>query len=271
MLEDAGHGFGEITIGADVTVAGDECRIAIYSPPQIPYFINSYEGNSISGVYLGLMMFAQIDPPYNEGLYRCVERRLGPEGHAVQRGGTGAARELHHHPDGDAGRRGAAGAREGAPERPSASWGHSNGMNIAGLDTRNNEEYVTMMLASLISGAGATAYMDGWHAVGPQCCFGALISGDIETAGIFLSDHDPPLQPDADSGGAGKYRGGSGTVWEVEPLGARNDGHQLRRRPSLSGARCGWRRKRLTELKVGSIELNDGDQVLEVHRRKTRS
>ena len=76
ILEDAGHGFGDFEIKAKVTIKGDNCHIAISSPPQIPYFINSYEGNSHSGVYLGLMMFAALPPPYNEGLYRCVSRRF---------------------------------------------------------------------------------------------------------------------------------------------------------------------------------------------------
>jgi len=58
ILEDAGHGYGDFEITATVTIKGDGCHIAIQSPPQIPYFINSYEGNSHSGVYLGLMMFA---------------------------------------------------------------------------------------------------------------------------------------------------------------------------------------------------------------------
>ncbi len=44
--------------------ASDTRYIAIKSPPQVPYFINSYEGNSHSGVYLGLMMFAALPPPY---------------------------------------------------------------------------------------------------------------------------------------------------------------------------------------------------------------
>ena len=80
ILEDAGHGYGDFEIKATVTIAGDSCHIAISSPPQIPYFINSYEGNSHSGVYLGLMMFAQLPPPYNEGLYRCVSTDMGPKG-----------------------------------------------------------------------------------------------------------------------------------------------------------------------------------------------
>lgn len=268
-LEDAGHGFGEISIGAEVTVSGDECRITISSPPQIPYFINSYEGNSISGVYLGLMMFAQIDPPYNEGLYRCISVDLGPKGTLCN------AQEPAPHVNctttpmetlADAVR---LSLEQFAPERAVGSWGHSSGVNIAGFDHRNNEEYVTMVLASLISGAGATAYMDGWHSVGPQCCFGALFSGDIETL-----EYSYPIQIHRygliqDSGGAGKYRGGCGTVWEVEPL-----GHAMtvisfgegRHYPALgaNGAESAC-----PELKVGSIELKDGDQVLEVLKKNT--
>jgi len=107
---------------------------------------------------------------------------------------------------------------QAAPEKVSASWGHANGCNIAGWDKRHDEEYVTMVLASIISGAGATASQDGWHACGPECCFGALTSGDIE-----MLEHSYPIVIHeyglmTDSGGAGKFRGGSGTRWAVEPL-----------------------------------------------------
>jgi N-methylhydantoinase B len=83
ILEDAGHGFGDMEITAEVTIKDDNCHIKIDSPPQIPYFINSYEGNSYSGVYLGLMMFAQLPPPYNEGLYRCISVDMGEKARYV--------------------------------------------------------------------------------------------------------------------------------------------------------------------------------------------
>ena len=75
-----------------------------------------------------------------------------------------------------------------------------------------------MVLATIISGAGATPQQDGWHACGPECCFGALTSGDVE-----LLEYSYPIVIHRyslieDSGGAGKFRGGSGTAWEVEPL-----------------------------------------------------
>ncbi|MBP7002142.1 hydantoinase B/oxoprolinase family protein [Amaricoccus sp.] len=218
ILEDAGHGFGDFEITARVTIKGDTCHIAISSPPQIPYFINSYEGNSHSGVYLGLMMFAQLPPPYNEGLYRCVTTDMGPKGTLCN------AREPAPHMNctttpmetlTDAVR---LAFEQAAPDKVSASWGHANGCNIAGHDTRHDEEYVTMVLASIISGAGATNGQDGWHVRGPLCCFGALTSGDIE-----MLEHSYPIiihrySMMEDSGGAGKFRGGSGARWEVEPL-----------------------------------------------------
>ena len=261
ILEDAGHGFGDFEISATVTIKDDTCHIAIASPPQVPYFINSYEGNSYSGVYLGLMMFAQLPPPYNEGLYRCVGVDMGPKGTLCN------AREPAPHMNctttpmetlTDAVR---LAFEQAAPAKVSASWGHANGCNIAGWDTRHDEEYVTMVLASIISGAGATPQQDGWHACGPECCFGALTSGDIE-----LLEYSYPVIIHrygliTDSGGAGAYRGGSGTCWEVEPLDkpmtfiSFGEGRRI---PAMGAAGA---RSALVEPKVGRIEIRRGDQV----------
>jgi N-methylhydantoinase B len=218
ILEDAGHGFGDFEIKATVTIKDDTCHIKIDSPPQVPYFINSYEGNSHSGVYLGLMMFAQLPPPYNEGLYRCVSVDFGPKGtlcNAVEPAPHMNCTTTPMETLTDAVR---LAFEKAAPAKVAASWGHANGLNMAGWDTRHNEEYVTMVLATIISGAGATPQQDGWHACGPECCFGALTSGDIE-----LLEYSYPIiihrySLMTDSGGAGKFRGGSGTAWEVEPL-----------------------------------------------------
>ncbi|WP_018152337.1 caprolactamase subunit beta [Leeia oryzae] len=267
VLEDAGHGHGELTIRTKVTVKDDQVHIQVQSPPQVPYFINSYAGNSMSGIYLGLMMFAQVPPPYNEGLYRCVTVDLGPEGTLCN------AKEPAPHVNctttpmetlTDAVRKAFEAA---APDRVTASWGHASGVNIAGIDPRTGEQYVTMVLASIISGAGATREMDGWHACGPLCCFGALSSGDIE-----LLEYAYPIVIhryglSTDSGGAGQMRGGSGTVWEVEPLGhemtviAFGEGRQI---PTMgaSGAR-----DVMIEPKLGRLEV-DGEDA-RIYRQNT--
>jgi N-methylhydantoinase B len=268
VLEDAGHGFGEMEITSKITVTGDSIHIEVNSPPQIPYFINSYEGNSMSGVYLGLMMFAQLPPPYNEGLYRCVTVDLGEKGTLCN------AKEPAPHVNctttpmetlTDSVRKALESA---APERVTASWGHASGINIAGIDPRTGEQYVTMVLASIISGAGATQVMDGWHACGPLCCFGALSSGDTE-----LLEYTYPIIIRRyglieDSGGAGMYRGGSGTVWEVEPIDhemtvvAFGEGRQI---PTMgaSGAE-----NKLLAPKLGRLVISDGSSE-DVYKENT--
>ena len=255
ILEDAGHGFGDFDITATVTIKGDSCHIAIQSPPQIPYFINSYEGNSHSGVYLGLMMFAQLPPPYNEGLYRCVSTDMGPKGTLCNAKSPAPHMNCTTTPMETLTDAVRLAFEQAAPDKVSASWGHANGCNIAGWDKRHDEEYVTMVLASIISGAGATANQDGWHACGPECCFGALTSGDIE-----MLEHSYPIiihrySLMVDSGGAGRNRGGSGTCWEVEPLDSPmtlitfGEGRRI---PAMGAAGA---KSAMIAPKVGSLEL----------------
>ena len=255
ILEDAGHGFGDFDITATVTITGDSCHIAIQSPPQIPYFINSYEGNSHSGVYLGLMMFAQLPPPYNEGLYRCVSTDMGPKGTLCNAKSPAPHMNCTTTPMETLTDAVRLAFEQAAPDKVSASWGHANGCNIAGWDRRHDEEYVTMVLASIISGAGATANQDGWHACGPECCFGALTSGDIE-----MLEHSYPIiihrySLMEDSGGAGRNRGGSGTCWEVEPLDTPmtlitfGEGRRI---PAMGAAGA---KSAMVAPKVGSLEL----------------
>ena len=266
VLEDAGHGFGDIEISADLKVVGDSCHIRISSPPQLPYFINSYEGNSYSGVYLGIMMFAQLPPPYNEGLYRCVTVDMGEKGTLCN------AREPAPHVNctttpmetlTDAVR---LAFEQAAPDRVSASWGHTNGCNIAGWDTRTDEEYVTMVLATLISGAGATPQQDGWHSCGPQSCFGALTSGDVE-----LLEHSYPIiihqyNLMTDSGGAGKFRGGSGTCWEVEPIDRPMTFVMFGEGRRLAAMGAAKAVNGLLNPKVGRVEFNRGGEIEEIRQ-----
>ena len=269
VLEDSGHGLGDMTISADIVIKDSDVHIKITSPPQVPYFINSYAGNSMSGVLLGLMMFAQVEPPYNEGLYRCVSVDLGEHGTLCN------AKEPAPHVNctttpmetlTDAVRMAFEAA---APERVTASWGHSSGINIAGIDPKTGEQYVTMILASIISGAGATQQMDGWHACGPLSCFGALSSGDIE-----LLEYQYPILIHKyglaeDSGGAGEYRGGCGTVWEVEPLDhtmtviAFGEGRQ---HPTMG---AGGAEQISPELKVGRLEILHKDGQTDLYRKNT--
>lgn len=118
-----------------------------------------------------------------------------------------------------------------------------------------------MVLATIISGAGATPQQDGWHACGPECCFGALTSGDVE-----LLEYSYPIVIHRyslieDSGGAGKFRGGSGTAWEVEPLDRDmtfitfGEGRRI---PAVGAAGAN---SKMVDAKVGRIEVKRNGKV----------
>ena len=118
-----------------------------------------------------------------------------------------------------------------------------------------------MVRATLISGAGATPTQDGWHACGPACCMGALASGDVE-----LIEYSYPIilhrySLMTDSGGAGKFRGGSGTCWEVEPLDKPMTFVMFgegRKYPALGSAGAF---STLLDMKVGRVEITRNDKV----------
>ncbi|MCJ8286006.1 MULTISPECIES: hydantoinase B/oxoprolinase family protein [unclassified Halomonas] len=260
VLEDSGHGLGDLEITAHVKIQGDEVAIRIDSPPQVPYFINSYEGNSMSGVLLGLMMFAQLPPPYNEGLYRCLSVDMGPPGTLCNASEPAPHANCTTTPMETLTDAVRLAFEQAAPERVSASWGHASGINIAGFDPRHgNEQYVTMVLASIISGAGATRTMDGWHSRGPLCCFGALMSGDIE----LLETSYPILIHRyglvTDSCGAGERRGGSGTWLEIEPLDHAMTAVAFGEGRQYATAGAGGARNALVEPKLGRLVHRHAD------------
>ncbi len=100
-----------------------------------------------------------------------------------------------------------------------ASWAMPTASTTPGAMKDSGEEFVTMVLATIISGGGATPQQDGWHAVGPECCFGALTSRRCRASGIFLSDHHPPLFADDRFGRRRQISAAApAPAWEVEPL-----------------------------------------------------
>ncbi|WP_332900312.1 caprolactamase subunit beta [Haladaptatus sp. CMSO5] len=268
-LEDSGHGLGEIDITAHVTIDGDEAHVKLESPPQLPYYINSYEANSVSGIYLGFMMFMQLDPPYNEGLYRPITADVGEPGTMTNAQSPAPHVNCTTTPSETITDAVRTALEHAVPDRAVASWGHTSGVNIAGTKPDSGKPYTTMVLASIISGAGASNDDDGWHSRGPLCCFGALSSGDVEIMEHMYPFilHQYGLRPD--SGGAGHHRGGCGTIWEVEPR-----DHEMQvimwgegRKNETPNALGSY--NTLTEPKLGRVEHLHADGDVDEYRENT--
>jgi N-methylhydantoinase B len=261
LVEDVGHGLGDKEIGVEVEIRGDELRIRLEAPAQIPYYTNSYRANTTSGVYLGLVMFMQPAPPYNEGMYRPVTIDYGPPGtmvNAVEPAPHVACTTCPSETITDAVRDTLSAAY---PEHAVAGWGHCSCVNCAGIDPRHGTEYVHMMVSCLMCGAGAIGgVMDGWHGVGPQAGLGGGASGDMELIEYHypLVVHRYTFTPD--SAQPGEWRGGCGLTHEVEALDHRMTAvvwGEGRKYPASSVAGAGASRP---ERKVGRVEVvrNDG-------------
>ena len=185
-------------------------KVALEAPPQIPFYTNSYRANTTSAVYLGLIMFLQPEPPYNEGMYRPIEIDYGPPGHDGERGRAGAPRRLHDLPGGDDHRRGQRHSElSPTPSVRSPAGAIARPSTVAGVDPRSDTEYVHMMVSCLMCGAGAVGgVMDGWHGVGPQAGLGGGAAGDME----LIEYHYPLLVHRygfaTDSANPGEWRGG---------------------------------------------------------------
>ena len=219
VAEDTGHGRGHQTLEAEIKVVEDELNITLASPPQLDFFTNSYRSNTLSGVYAGLLMWAQVQPPFNEGLYRPVKVDFGPKGTMLN------AEEPAPHVNCTGGPQETicdlvrTGLNQVDPTHAVAGWNHTWAFNIAGTRPDNGEPYLDLLISSLIGGAGAVNNVaDGWHAIGAQAGLGGAQIGDTELVELLAPIIVTRLELSMDSGIPGKWRGGCGLVTEIEPI-----------------------------------------------------
>ena len=219
VAEDTGHGRGHQTLEAELNVARDTLEIALKAPPQLDFFTNSYRSNTLSGVYAGLLMWAQVQPPFNEGLYRPVKVDFGPQGTMLN------AREPAPHVNCTGGPQETicdlirTGLNRIDPTNAVAGWNHTWAFNIAGTRPDNDEPYLDLLISSLIGGAGAVNNVaDGWHAIGAQAGLGGAQIGDTELVELLAPIIVTRLELSTDSAMPGKWRGGCGLVTEIEPI-----------------------------------------------------
>jgi N-methylhydantoinase B len=260
LVEDVGHGLGDQEVRVSIDVEGDHLRVHLSSPPQIPFYTNSYRANTTSAVYLGLVMFLQPEAPFNEGMYRPVEIDYGPPGTLVNAADPAphvASTTCPAETITDAVRDTLSAAY---PDRAVAGWGHCAAVNCSGWDGRHDREYVHMMVSCLMCGAGAVGgVMDGWHGCGPQAGLGGGAAGDME-----LIEYQFPLLVHrygfaTDSAGPGLWRGGCGLTHEVEALDHRmttvvwGEGRTYPA-SSVGGAHPVWAREKVARVEVVRLD-----------------
>jgi N-methylhydantoinase B len=214
IVEDDGHGSGDLEITCNVTVSEGDLTVRLNAPPAVRRYVNSYAANSMSAAYLGVLTFVDPALPHNEGLYRPVHVDLGPPGsliNALEPAPCGLSTNTPLEHIADAVR---SALSEAWPQRAGAAWAHACVNSLSGIDPRYGEPYAYYLHASGWGGGGAFWGSDGEPCIGSIGAAGAAMIGDIEMIEQAAPIHVHRYELITDSGGPGRWRGGLGCVFE---------------------------------------------------------
>ncbi|MBD3256267.1 MAG: hypothetical protein GF383_14310 [Candidatus Lokiarchaeota archaeon] len=188
------------------------------SKRQVRSIINSAISNTHSAVYISVLTTIDPDIPHNEGCFNPIEV-VAPKGSIVNvewpfptgMSTVCVAQEIIH-----ACWKALA---QAVPTKANAEWGKWNTMVTNGTD-RYDRRYTIIHYVNL-AGGGATWGADGWPHIASSIALGAAIPMSIE----LLESQFPELIHRTnfvtDSGGAGRWRGGVGMVYEIEAYGGK--------------------------------------------------
>ena len=208
-LDDDGRGNTDIAIRATVTVTGSDLVIDLRaSDPQVESFLNSSLANTRSAVIVAIAVLLDPQIPKNEGVVRPVKilTELGTIVHPH----PGAPVTMCTSHCGNEIIEAVVVALSGAcPDRAMGGWGRRLRIAIKGVDPRNGRPFIWHMFHAR-PGGGASSAGDGWHNSGEWHSAGGLKFGSIEVAETRFPLYFPLHEFRPDSGGDGKYVGGTG-------------------------------------------------------------
>jgi len=209
-----------VWVRVEVTVAGDEITLDFSkSDAQRRGFVNCGYGGTYSRAIAGCFLF--FDPAlagfHNEGSMRPI-KVIAPEGNVcnAQYPATVGASPV------------SVGTQtleatlvalsRAVPEKSMAGWGRRRGHYLSGRDYRTGERYV-QTTTDADGGTGAVWGYDGFEGAMGMVGLGTIQRGSTEEIEIrypwrTINYHFLP-----DMSGAGRWRGGSGMLWEVLNLG----------------------------------------------------
>jgi N-methylhydantoinase B len=214
ILDDDGFDRRDIKVKCTMKVEGEEVWVDFDgTDPQTTGFINSPFANSCTSVYVGLLLCVSPEVPHNEGAYEPIHISA-PEGSLVN--------PLPPAPVASCTLDTACAVLEAMydalakalPDRAPAAWNRWCGPAISGIDPRSGEFYVNYAFCGM-GGGGAMPYQDGSGYVGDGIDLGGLTAPNIETNELdspHITEYHELL---ADSGGAGKWRGGLGVRYAI--------------------------------------------------------
>jgi N-methylhydantoinase B len=205
------------TVRVDLRVDGEELEFDFSrSDPETRGFVNSPFANTASVCFQALFACIGATIPINAGSLRLI-RIIAPEGsiaHCRPPAPTTASTLLTCAAIADAIWIALA---QAIPGQSQAGWGRRCAPMTAGFNPRTRRRFVCTH-HNCKGGSGATEGFDGWNHTGPVSNMGGSRATDPEIFELAYPYKLLQYEYAPDTGGAGKWRGGTGAVlrWRVE-------------------------------------------------------
>jgi N-methylhydantoinase B len=209
-LDACGEECGPIKVAVDIDVADDEISVDFSrSSDQVPVALNSYINYTRAYTLFSIKVFTDALLPQNGGMIRPIHVKaregsfFNPREPAPSGGRAIIQIRIFEVIN--------AALAQALPDKAFSSFSHWSNPNIGGIDARTGKPFV--MYDLMFGGYGARAGHDGAEALSPV----------VNCANIPVEVHET-LNPVlvrrfeliADSGGAGRWRGGCGMRKDIE-------------------------------------------------------
>ncbi len=214
LLDDDGRGNRDIAIRAEITVAGSDLTVDLRgSDPQVDSFLNSAVANTRSAVLVGIALLLDPDIPKNEGVARPVTI-LTNEGTIVHPRPGAPVTMCTSHCGNEIIEAVVVALSSACPDRAMGGWGRRLRIAIKGVNPRTDRPFIWHLFHAR-PGGGASSAGDGWHNSGEWHSAGGLKFGSVEVAEARFPLFFPRHEFRCDSGGDGRYVGGTGCDLEM--------------------------------------------------------
>jgi N-methylhydantoinase B len=211
------HGKPDIHVHCAVTVAGSDLTVDFTGSDDRPD-IQAYSTFGNTRGYVVAQLATMMDPtiPKNEGFFDSIELIVPrgcclnpPEGRSVAAG--------THHPGTEVGEAIAKALERVVPERICPQI-YKMGMPtvIFGTNPRDGRVFIDHSVDSFAAYCGAVKGQDGWGAM--NVSFGNLIRATAEVNESIFPVRQLARDYEADSGGAGEFRGNCGSLYRKQVL-----------------------------------------------------
>jgi N-methylhydantoinase B len=217
---DGKHKGSKFPIHAVITVNGDEVVFDFSkSSPQTQGFVNGTFTSTCSAITLTFLQMVNPDIPHNEGMIRPL-KYIVPEG-TILHASYPAATTFGNHLCPQVADAIFKALGPAVPDRITAGWNHLLCSLFTGLHSGTGKKYVDICFLGMKGGSGAMNGDDGYDHIGMIDASGGVLDQDYEMYEQQTPHHILKHEYLCDSGGAGEWRGGLGTITEIR-LGGEN-------------------------------------------------